>query len=193
MAKEKPAVEPVQSDRRTFVKAATVAAGGAVAATPLAVGVTTFLTPLGQAAKPPTVRIALLDQSPDDGMPRFFPVVAPRVDAWNRYPDQRIGGVYLVREKGAEKPIAFTAKCPHAGCFIGYTTGEKEFKCPCHTSKFNLDGTRVRGDQEVSPRDMDRLPVKIRTAKSTDGKEAAEVWVEFIDFETGKKKQIPTS
>ena len=169
--------------------AAAVAAGGAVAVTPLAVGIATFLSPLDQAAESTQVRVALLDQVPDDGTPRFFPVIADRTDAWSRYEAQRIGAVYLVRDKGAEKPTAFTAKCPHAGCFIGYSPGDKEFKCPCHTSTFNLDGTRARGDHEVAPRDMDKLPVDIRTVKSGDH-EVAEVWVEFTDFQTGRKEQV---
>jgi Rieske Fe-S protein len=133
-----------------------------------------------------------LDQVPDDGVPRFFPVLADRVDVWNRQPAQRIGAVYLVRSKGAKAPVAFTAKCPHAGCFVGYTAGEDAFKCPCHTSSFHLDGTRVNGDREVSPRDMDKLAVELREAKAGDAT-VSEVWVEFVDFETGRKEQVRTA
>jgi menaquinol-cytochrome c reductase iron-sulfur subunit len=177
--------------RRTFMtSAAAVAAGGVVAATPVVVGVATFLSPLGKTSETAKVRVALLEQVPDDGQPRFFPVVADRVDAWTRYAAQRIGAVYLVREKGAATPIAFTAKCPHAGCFIGYMPGDDLFKCPCHTSSFQLDGSRARGDKEVSPRDMDRLTVEIRKAKSEAGTEVDEVWIEFADFQTGRKEQV---
>ena len=120
-------------------------------------------------------------------------MIADREDAWNRYAGQRIGAVYLVRAAGAEVPTAFTAKCPHAGCFIGYTHGETEFKCPCHTSAFNLDGSRVRGDEEVSPRDMDELPVELRGIELADGQTATEVLVEFIDFQTGHSQRHPTT
>ena len=182
-----PAPDPT---RRSFVAVAgSLVIGAVVVLIPLSVGIASFLTPLFRRSRSSNVRVALLDQTPDDGVPRYFPVIADRVDAWNRYPAQRVGAVYLVRLPGEQAPVAFTAKCPHAGCFIGYTPGETTFKCPCHTSAFNLDGTRAHGDAEVSPRDMDRLPVEIKQMKSAEG-EIAEVWVEFIDFQTGRKEPI---
>jgi Rieske Fe-S protein len=66
------------------------------------------------------------------------------------------------------------------------------FRCPCHTSEFKLDGARARGDAEVSPRDMDRLPVTLVSVE-TGGKSVQEVWIEFIDFQTGHKEAIPTT
>jgi menaquinol-cytochrome c reductase iron-sulfur subunit len=186
-------VKPADN-RRSFVTAAVAfAAGGLAMLAPVGAGLVTFFSPLFRRSKPAEVRVALLDQVPDDGTPRFFPVVTDRVDAWNRTPAQRIGAVYLVRKAGEKQPVAFTAKCPHAGCFIGFTPGEKEFKCPCHTSAFNLDGTRVNGDREVAPRDMDKLAVEVRDAKAGDGTSVSEVWVKFVDFETGRKEQIPTA
>jgi menaquinol-cytochrome c reductase iron-sulfur subunit len=186
--------EAPPSNRRSFFAAAmAVAAGSLAVLAPIGVGIASFLTPLFRKSKSSHVRVALLDQVPDDGMPRYFPVIADRQDAWTRHPAQRIGAVYLVRQSGAEKPIAFTAKCPHAGCFIGYAAGDHLFKCPCHTSSFNLDGTRARGDVEVAPRDMDKLPVEIRQVKTADGEQLAEVWVEFIDFQTGHPERIPST
>ena len=179
--------------RRSFVTVVAALATGAVATlTPLAVGIASFFSPLRRKATASTVRVALLDQIVDDGVPRAFPVLADRVDAWNRYPAQRIGAVYLVRQPGEKTPVAFTAKCPHAGCFIGYTPGEDAFKCPCHTSSFKLDGTRVGGDAEVSPRDMDTLTVEVRSVPAGEGT-IDEVWVEFVDFQTGHKERIPTA
>jgi menaquinol-cytochrome c reductase iron-sulfur subunit len=181
------------ANRRSFGTVVAALATGAVAMlTPLGVGLASFFSPLRRKASASTVRVALLEQIPDDGVPRSFAVIADRVDAWNRYPAQRIGAVYLVRKPGEKTPTAFTAKCPHAGCFIGYTPGEDAFKCPCHTSSFNLDGTRVRGDAEVSPRDMDPLKVDVRSVAATEGATIDEVWIEFVDYATGHKERIPT-
>lgn len=178
-------------NRRTFFAIVVALFSGAVAMlTPLAVGLAAFVTPLLRKNKSPKVRIALLSQVPDDGEPRYFSVVTDREDAWTRYPAQRVGAVYLLRQPGQSEPIAFTAKCPHAGCQIGYQSGADLFRCPCHTSSFNLDGTRARGDEEVSPRDMDRLPVVLREVDLDDGETITEIWIEFIDFQTGHKEQI---
>jgi menaquinol-cytochrome c reductase iron-sulfur subunit len=185
---------PPRDDRRWFFAAATtVVAGALVVLTPLAVGVASFLSPLFRKQKSFKVRVALLSQTLDDGLPRYFPVSVDREDAWNRYPDQQVGGVYLVRQPGTEQPIAFTAKCPHAGCFIGYTKGDDHFQCPCHTSAFHLDGSRLHGDAEVAPRGMDQLPVELRPLGGPQGESITEVWVEFIDFLTGRKEQIPNA
>ena len=180
-------------ERRSFLAVAlAIVAGGLATLTPLAVGIVAFLSPLFRKRESPQVRVALMEQVPDDGVPRSFPVTANRVDAWNRYPAQRVGAVYLVRKPGEKKPVAFSAKCPHAGCFIGYTPGADQFNCPCHTSSFKLDGSRVHGDAEVSPRDMDQLPVELRETAIADGQMHVEVWVEFIDYQTGHKEQIRT-
>jgi menaquinol-cytochrome c reductase iron-sulfur subunit len=185
--------DPPKNRRSFFAAAAAVVTGGIAVLTPIGVGIASFLTPLFRKSTSPEVRVALLDQVPDDGRPRYFPVVAAREDAWTGYPAQRVGAVYLVRQAGEAKPVAFTAKCPHAGCFIGYTPGESLFKCPCHTSSFNLDGTRARGDAEVSPRDMDALPVEIRQTATAGGAQLSEVWVKFIDYQTGHKEKIASA
>lgn len=184
----------VTDHRRSFVaKMAAIMTGGTALLVPLMSGLVVFLNPLWRKAKSPKVRVALLSQVPADGVPRYFPVLADRNDAWNRYPQQRIGAVYLLQERGQQErgqpPTAFAAKCPHAGCFIGYTPGSEVFQCPCHTSAFHLDGTRVHGDAEVSPRDMDRLPVELKPV-GVGVEEDVEIWVEYIEFQTGHKQQI---
>ena len=194
MANSKQSQQPIapgtSASRRSFVAAL---AGAVAILTPLAAGVTSFLSPLFRKSQSPTVRVALLSQVPDDGMPHFFSVVADRQDAWNRYLQQRIGAVYLVRQPGRLVPTAFTAKCPHAGCYVGYTPGDEQFVCPCHTSTFNFDGTRSRGDEEVAPRDMDTLEVELRELAGIEGQQATEVLVKFVDYQTGRKDQKPSA
>ncbi|RIK86646.1 MAG: hypothetical protein DCC67_02585 [Planctomycetota bacterium] len=186
--------EPAPPTRRSFFAVvAAVLAGSLAVLTPIGIGIAAFLSPLFRRTATSEVRVALLEQVPDDGQPRCFPVVADRDDAWTRYPAQRIGAVYLVRRPGEEKPIALTAKCPHAGCFIGYSESDELFKCPCHTSAFNLDGTRVRGDQEVAPRGMDELQVDVRQIAGPEGANVSEIWVRFVEFQTGVKERIPTT
>ena len=189
----KPQITPPANRRSFFAMLATIVAGTLNLLTPLAVGLASFFSPLFKKAPQSRVRLALLDQVPDDGLPRSFPVVTDRVDAWTKYPSQQVGSVYLIRQPGSGQPTALTAKCPHAGCFISYKPGDDLFRCPCHTSAFKLDGTRSRGDQDVAPRDMDRLEVEIRKRTTPAGEEVAEVWIEFVDFQTGHEEAKPSA
>ena len=43
------------------------------------------------------------------------------------------------------KGRTLTRKCPHQGCMLNYNDNRKEFICPCHHSKFNLDGNCISG------------------------------------------------
>jgi len=174
-------------DRRSFFA---ILAGGLAMLGPIGAGVWSFLSPLFRKAASPQVRVALLDQVPDDGRPYFFPVVADRQDAWTSYEQQKVGAVYLVRQPGDETPTAFTAKCPHAGCSVGYSAEEEKFKCPCHTSAFHVDGSRVNGDKEVSPRDLDTLEVELRELGVAGGEAVTEVLVTFVDYKTGHSEKI---
>jgi len=36
-------------------------------------------------------------------------------------------------------------KCPHMGCNVDWEKSDKQFICPCHQSKFNLDGSLISG------------------------------------------------
>jgi len=174
-------------NRRSFIAVVT---GGLAMLGPIGAGLWSFLSPLFRRAESPQVRVALLDQVPDDGKPYFFPVVTNRKDAWTQYAEQKVGAVFLIRQPGDDSPTAFTAKCPHAGCSVGYSAEEEQFKCPCHTSAFHVDGCRVNGDQEVAPRDMDSLDVELRETEVDGGKPVTEVLVTFVDYKTGKSEKI---
>lgn len=170
--------------RRNFlVEFWAIAIGGLVGVFPFLAGLGVLFDPLrksnasGQAE---LVRVAQLDSVPDDGLPRQFPVVKDKKDAWTFSPNERVGAVFLVRQPGTETVDAFNVVCPHAGCFIGFDEQNKLFQCPCHTSAFNLDGSKIA--PTPSPRDMDRLePTKI---------EDGWVMVPFENYLPGKHEKI---
>ena len=38
-----------------------------------------------------------------------------------------------------------TRVCPHNQCLLNYDNQTKQFVCPCHSSKFNLNGNCLEG------------------------------------------------
>lgn len=175
---------PTPADRRNFMTATTaIAVGGAIGAVPLLSGLYTFMDPLSRtsdASQQLPIRVASLDAVPADGIPRPFPVIADRRDAWNVYPQEVIGTVYLRRTAGSDAVLALHATCPHLGCFVNFVAERGEYQCPCHTSKFDVEGERILPC--VSPRPMDEL-----LCETKDG----QVRVAFQNFRSGLDTKEP--
>jgi menaquinol-cytochrome c reductase iron-sulfur subunit len=182
-----PTAEP---PRRSFLYGAlAIVIGGIVSLFPVGAGALVLLDPILK-RKPkagndegendrPFRRVASVEALPADGTPVQVPVIADLTDAWNREANQPVGAVYL--RKTAAGIECFNAICPHAGCFVGYSADRKLFQCPCHTSAFQLDGTRIL--PSPSPRDMDKLTID--EAKLKDG----EVWVQFVNYYPGHEER----
>jgi menaquinol-cytochrome c reductase iron-sulfur subunit len=167
---------PLAQDRRGVLA---LILGGLVAIVPFASGLAVFLDPLRRSGRGGRfVRVTGSDAVPADGIPREFPVVAERVDAWNRSVEP-IGAVYLRRTSEASAPECWTATCPHAGCFVAFDGATNTFKCPCHNSAFNVDGQII--SPSPSPRAMDTLECRV------DGQD---ILVKFENFYTGKAEKI---
>jgi Rieske Fe-S protein len=172
--------------RRGFCgQAAAVVFGAVGLLIPVATGVAAFLNPLRQKSQGGQfLRLASLDVLPADGTPRKVPVIADRTDAWNRFPAEPIGAVFLRRE--GERVEALQVLCPHANCSINFESSPKggKFFCPCHAATFDLSGKRTDATSP-SPRNMDTLAVEIRNKN--------EVWVKFENFRMGIAAKIVQS
>ncbi|MFW5799994.1 MAG: ubiquinol-cytochrome c reductase iron-sulfur subunit [Spirochaetota bacterium] len=57
------------------------------------------------------------------------------------------------------KVYALSNICTHAGCDIEYNKGLSHFKCPCHYSEFQLDGSYIKGQ---AGRGLDRYKIKLK-------------------------------
>jgi Rieske Fe-S protein len=55
-----------------------------------------------------------------------------------------IAGDVVVTQPSAGVFKAFSAKCTHAGCMVN-KIADGTIDCPCHGSKFNMDGTVAHG------------------------------------------------
>ena len=178
-------------NRRGFLtKLFAAGIGSVLVLVPLATGVVSFFSPLrrrGSGGSKEFIRVALLDDIPQDGTPRRFQVIADMWDKWTFSPQQPIGSVFLSRaEPSAADLRCFNTTCPHAGCSVRLADkgDEKEFKCPCHNSAFHLDGSVIQ--PTPSPRGLDTLDVEVRPG--ADGRQ--EVWVRYENFYTGKAEKV---
>ncbi len=118
------------------------------------------------------------------GVPKEFPIVVKRQDAWVTYPPEPVGTVWLVRqEEGSKTPVlAFTSECPHLGCAITLAADGHGFFCPCHTSAFALTGDRLNN---VPPRGMDPLDVQMSADPSQP------IRVKYQRFRTMSEERTP--
>ncbi len=173
---------PVPTRRNFFKETLAAALGMVVAVIPGLAGLAVFLDPLRRqgAAGGRLIRVAAIGAIPADGTPAKFAVVADKTDAWNKFTETPVGAVYL-RRVGADKIVALNVVCPHAGCFVSLQKSGKDFLCPCHDSRFELDG-RVTSPSSPSPRGLDSLEVEIRKD---------EIWVHFQNFQPGKREKVP--
>jgi menaquinol-cytochrome c reductase iron-sulfur subunit len=131
------------------------------------------------------IPICSLDVLEANGVPRAFPVISDIVDAWTRDTNQRIGMIFLDRTTVGGKPhvIAFSAECPHLGCFVDYNAAAGNFECPCHKSAFAKDGKQLYGP---SRRGLDELKVRLDTKG-----DQTEVLVAFQTFQAGIAERKP--
>src|SRR3954468_14015881 len=178
-----PSSLPPPPDRRGFLtKVSAIVIGGLITLVPAAAGLLVFFDPLRRGSSSGgAVKVASLVSLPKNGEPRKFPVLATRVDAWNRSPNVPIGAVYLQRFKDGQVR-ALNVVCPHAGCFVDFRPAQGHYHCPCHDSTFAPDG-KVLDPKSPSPRPLDELKVEIRNG--------TEVWVTFQNYRAGTHEKIP--
>jgi len=147
---------------------------------PLGAGVAVLLDPLRRRSSDTgAVRVASLEALPADGIPRKFPVLATRVDAWNKFSEVPIGAVYLRRTSDGQVQ-AFNVVCPHAGCYVDFLPERGRYLCPCHNSTFTVAG-KIDDPSSPAARGLDTLEVQMRDK---------EIWVKFQNFQAGRAEKV---
>lgn len=175
--------KPDGAPRRNFIAAVgAVIAGGLAGVAPALAGVATLLDPLRRSQDDQAmVMVTKLPVLPADGVPRKFTVSTDRVDGWTTYQNTPVGAVYLRRTEENELRC-LSVVCPHAGCFVNLAPSGNFFTCPCHRSRFALDGS-IADPASPSPRGMDELECEIR--------DNGEVWVRYQNFQPGQEHKVP--
>jgi len=160
--KEEP---PAQGDRRTFLKVATCALGGGVG---LALGVPVLRFVIDPASNltvtTPTepIDIGELERFKVGGDPRKVEVVAPIIkDAWVASRNVVLGAAFI-RRTAPDKIEALSSVCPHLGCAVSWDDANKSYLCPCHDSRFAVNGDKQTGPSE---RGLDPLPIAVKDGR----------------------------
>ena len=180
---ESPSEQPAPPARRSFLKTATLAIGGAIGAVLVYPIARYVLFPVGrktvsEAAEP--IDVLATSDLEAGGPPVKVELVGEGVrNAWSISDRVALGSAWVRKGKDG-KVQALSAACPHLGCAIDYNGPAGEFRCPCHRSAFALDGEKKSGP---SKRGLDPLP----TTVSEDGR----VEVTFVRFRQDVPEREP--
>ena len=72
-----------------------------------------------------------------------------------------IGPKEAAKGQGKEGLLAIYKVCTHLGCLYKYEATTERFECPCHGSKFHLDGTKIL-EEGPAPRSLDRFVMELK-------------------------------
>ncbi|MEM7112970.1 MAG: Rieske 2Fe-2S domain-containing protein [Chloroflexota bacterium] len=116
-------------------------------------------------------------------------------------PEQSNELMYRVDDEPELKGVLAIYKvCTHLGCIYSWTPANNRFECPCHGSKYRLDGRRI---EAPAPRTLDRFKILALDAGGAVLAES-EVVDDFVQplqlpdgtaeiaIDTGFRKQGPT-
>ena len=143
-------------DRRKFLATCAIGGGvGVVAAGPL---IRLVLDPVGkQTVSTPRAPLDLGLAARFVEAPTKVEIVAPVIkDAWAAARDVVLGAAFI--RKVGDTLDARSAVCPHLGCAVGFDPKANNYLCPCHDSRFAIDGAKLTGPSE---RGLDQLPLQI--------------------------------
>lgn len=176
-----------EAPRRGFLKKAlAVVIGGFISLFPAAAGLAVFVDPLRSRKMAGGGAEGFLKVLPLDalqvGVPRRVTIIADRHDAWNFFPQQPVGAVYLMRQEDGSV-IALNVTCPHAGCSVDFVPDRAVYQCPCHDSSFHPSG-EIANERSPAPRGLDTLEVDAEKLKS------GEVWVKYQNFRSAVPEKI---
>ena len=79
--------------------------------------------------------------------------------------------------KGA---IAIYKVCTHLGCIYAWVGANNRFECPCHGSKYRLDGRRI---ESPAPRTLDRFKLEVYDAAGAKLAESASADGHYLPLE----------
>lgn len=107
--------------------------------------------------------------------PRELKVFQTIKDGWLKTTVPK--SVWAVKQASGEV-VVYSGLCTHLGCGFRWDQQKQEFRCPCHTATFALDGLVLGGPP---PRPLDTLPSKV---------EGGRILVQYREFRAGTAAKI---
>ncbi len=109
------------------------------------------------------------------GQPRELKIYQTITEGWHKTTLAK--SIWAVKQATGELAV-YSGLCTHLGCGFRWDQQKQEFRCPCHTAAFALDG-RVLGGPP--PRPLDTLPAKV---------EGGRLLVIYKEFKAGATAKI---
>jgi len=135
--------------RRSFYSALTFSLGtvlGAALGVPAAIYL--FADPRKKKKKETLVKATDLTLLQID-KPQMVTFERTSIDGWRTLQEKAIAWVVRRRD---ERVVAYSPQCTHLGCAYHWEDETNQFVCPCHASRFSIDG-KVMGGPAARPLD----------------------------------------
>src|SRR5208282_243894 len=116
-----------------------------------------FLGPILKAGRPTDVKLGKVDDFPI-GVPQRVEVTLFRVNGWVTEQARQIAWV-LRKNDTNDGIVVFDPHCTHLGCAYHWSDDVKQFQCPCHDGRFDINGCVIGGPP---PRPLDTYPYEVR-------------------------------
>jgi len=160
--------------RRTFVQWMIAAAAGLIGFS-LAIPLVGYvISPTLKRREKPWVGIGRLDDLPV-GEPKQLDYVATIHDGYLETKSRK--AVWAVKQADGAVTV-FSPLCTHLGCGYHWDGSQRQFKCPCHCSVYDVSGNVLAGP---APRRLDVLPTQI---------ENGQLQVIYTEFKSGIASQV---
>jgi menaquinol-cytochrome c reductase iron-sulfur subunit len=102
------------------------------------------------------------------GKPEQILYTRKRVDGWRKITEKT--STWLVKTD-QNTVVAFNPACTHLACPYHWDDGARQFVCPCHDSKFSIEGKVLAGP---APRPLDRYAAKVEDGKILIGSQVVD-------------------
>ena len=144
--------------RRDFVKTVTALLGSVIGATVGIPAIGYLISPALTTAKSDAwIPLGPAANYPE-GVPTLFNFTRTKVNGWEKATNSY--GVYVLRTGDQVK--AFSNRCTHLSCRVTWKEDLKQFVCPCHDGRFDIDGNVRAGPP---PKPLETFETKIEDDK----------------------------